>query len=257
MTVDGRRIEYSEHGEGERVVVLLHALLQSHRMQAPLAQALADRGRRAICLNLLAEREPGERLDPARFAAPALARQLLGALDELGVAHAVLLGTSIGGNVAMEAALIDPSRVDGLVLEGPFLENGVRATGFGWSGLVAGYTLGRPLLRVVGAAARLIPHGRGFASDMARDLLRQDPERAAAFLAGLTFGRIGPPREERASISVPALVIGYPVDPFHPMSDARAVVGELPDARLVSTRSILDLRRPGRRADGRDHALLW
>jgi hypothetical protein len=63
------------------------------------------------------------------------------------------------------------------------------------------------------------------------------------------FGRVGPPSELRSSLSVPALVIGFPVDPFHPLADAVSVTEELEHARLIRTSSIADLRiRPERLA---------
>ncbi|WP_084529419.1 alpha/beta fold hydrolase [Nocardia crassostreae] len=58
VTVDGQRVRYDEYGSGERVVVLLHALLMSRAMQAPLARQLAARGFRVLCLDLLGEPEP-------------------------------------------------------------------------------------------------------------------------------------------------------------------------------------------------------
>jgi len=44
-------------------------------------------------------------------------------LDHLGVPQAVVGGTSLGANVALEAAVLAPERVRGLVLEMPVLEN--------------------------------------------------------------------------------------------------------------------------------------
>jgi pimeloyl-ACP methyl ester carboxylesterase len=243
VTVGGRRVGYAEYGSGDRVVVLLHALLQSHRMQAAIAEGLAERGRRAICLNLLAEREEGEHLDPWRFASAELARQALAALDVLGVERAVFMGTSVGGCVALECALAQPERVQGLVIEGPFLDNAAHATALAWSGIYGAFTVARPLLRAVALAGRLVPAGTSVTTDMLRHNLTQDPVRARAFLQGITFGRTGPPRDERMTIQAPALVIGFPIDPFHPMSDAELLVEELRDARLVRTRSIADLRR--------------
>ena len=37
VTIDGQWVAYDEFGSGDRVVVLLHALLMSRRMQQPLA----------------------------------------------------------------------------------------------------------------------------------------------------------------------------------------------------------------------------
>src|ERR671935_12032 len=49
---DGQRIAYTEYGEGPRPIVLIHGLLLSQRMHAPLAQALAERGNRVVTIDL-------------------------------------------------------------------------------------------------------------------------------------------------------------------------------------------------------------
>ena len=53
FTLGGHRIAYTSYGEGPRVIVLVHGLLLSQRMHAELAQALAERGNRAITIDLL------------------------------------------------------------------------------------------------------------------------------------------------------------------------------------------------------------
>ena len=50
---EGHRLVYDEYGAGERVVLLLHGLLFARTMHAPLAEALAARGHRVLCLDLL------------------------------------------------------------------------------------------------------------------------------------------------------------------------------------------------------------
>ena len=50
---EGHRFVYDEYGNGDRVVVLLPGLLFSRRMHRPLAETLAQRGHRVICLDLL------------------------------------------------------------------------------------------------------------------------------------------------------------------------------------------------------------
>ena len=50
---EGHRFVYDEYGNGDRVVVLLPGLLFSRKMHSPLAETLADRGFRVLCLDLL------------------------------------------------------------------------------------------------------------------------------------------------------------------------------------------------------------
>lgn len=240
VTVDDVRVKREEVGEGDDVVVLLHAFLMTHHMQLPLAHELAKAGRRVICIDLLAELDPGRRPDSARYSSGALAAQVIDVLDELGVDRFVAGGTSIGSNVAMEIALAAPERVEGLIVEGPFLEGGVRATAYAWSGLLSLFTLGAPLVRLAGRAASRLPD-RGLPG-MLRAIGTQDPARSAAFVAGLTYGSVGPARERRQTIEHPALIIGFPGDPLHPMSDAEALRGELRNSTFIRGRTILDLR---------------
>jgi pimeloyl-ACP methyl ester carboxylesterase len=69
-------------------------------------------------------------------------------------------------------------------------------------------------------------------------------------LQGLFFGRVAPPREERALIETKTLVIGHPRDPVHPFSDADELARELRNARLVDANSILELRIAPERLTG-------
>lgn len=167
--------------------------------------------------------------------------------------RAVIGGTSIGSNIALEACLRDPDRFNGLLLAGPFLDNAAFATALGFSMMFALVTIGRPALGAAALATTALSStplaGLGRRFGIGPSLILDDPSRAAAFLQGLMFGRIGPPHEQRASIIAPALVIGFPVDPFHPLADATALTEELRLARIVRTASIADLRvRPERLA---------
>jgi pimeloyl-ACP methyl ester carboxylesterase len=247
VTVDSIRLGYDVHGDGIDTVVLLPALLISRGMQAPVARRLALRHIRVVCLDYLGERTDGAAHDPADFSSERLGALVIAALGELGIERAVIGGTSIGANIALEAALQDPDRFTGLLLEGPFLDNAARATALVFSALFAAVTLGRPLLTLAARATRIVNPARRLG--LPGTMVLQDPARAAAFLQGLMFGRVGPPSEERVGIGLPALVIGYPIDPLHPPSDAATVAEELPLARLVRTPSIADLRvRPERLA---------
>src|SRR5580692_9782447 len=121
VTVDGVRLGYDVHGSGADTVVLLPALLMSRKMQAPLARSLALRHIRVICLDYLGERVDGSPHESRSFSSERLGAQTVAALEALGVERAVIGGTSIGSNIALETALADPSRFIGLLMEGPFL----------------------------------------------------------------------------------------------------------------------------------------
>lgn len=100
-----------EAGEGEPVV-LLHGIAGSTVSWAPLVPPLA-RSRRVVALDLpgFGRSEPLAR--PVRSAA--LADAVASTLDALGLAHAAIVGQSLGGIVALHLALARPDLVASLV----------------------------------------------------------------------------------------------------------------------------------------------
>src|SRR5215203_3734330 len=118
---EGRTLAYTEYGEGSRIVVLLHGLLLSQRMHQPLAQALAERGNRVITLDLLGHGRSERPIDPQCYSMSFFGAQVIALLDHLEVDEAVVLGTSLGANAALEAAALAPSRLRGMVIEMPVL----------------------------------------------------------------------------------------------------------------------------------------
>ena len=86
-------------------------------MHASLAAALAARGQRAITLDLLGHGESDRPQDKWRYSMPSFGREVVALLDHLEIPEAVLLGTSLGANVALEAAVAAPERVRGLVID--------------------------------------------------------------------------------------------------------------------------------------------
>jgi pimeloyl-ACP methyl ester carboxylesterase len=239
---EGHRLVYDEFGAGSRVVVLLPGLLFSRRMQAPLAEALAERGRRVICLDLLGHGDSDRPPEMLNYSMTIFGRQTIALLDHLEVRQAVLGGTSLGANASLEAAVAAPDRVKGLLVEMPVLDNALLGCAIGFTPLLAGLTFGAPVARLVGAGARRIPRGSSLLGDMMLDWVSQDPKPSASVLQGLFFGRVAPPTEERVRLTQPTLVIGHPRDPIHPFSDSDMLMRELPGARLVEASSILELR---------------
>ena len=239
----GQRLSYTEFGSGDRTVVLLHGLLLNQRMHEPLARALAARGNRVVTLDLLGHGESDRPRDMWRYSMSFFGEQVVALLDHLEVREAVVLGTSLGANTALEAAVIAPERLRGMVIEMPVLDGALVACGVAFMPPLLTLKYATPAMKVVQRAARLVPRGAlGNLSDIVLDTVRQDPGPSAAVLEGLFFGRIAPHRFQRRTIQVPALVIGHPRDPVHPFSDAGMLADELPHARLLEASSILELR---------------
>jgi pimeloyl-ACP methyl ester carboxylesterase len=98
------------------VVVLLHGLTATHRYWKQNIDALAER-RRVIALDL-----PGfgsSHKPDVDYSIDFFVRELMRFLDEKSIARASLVGNSMGGHIAMAAALGHRQRIDKLVLVDP------------------------------------------------------------------------------------------------------------------------------------------
>jgi pimeloyl-ACP methyl ester carboxylesterase len=239
--VGGHRLAYTSFGEGPRITVLVHGLLLSQRMHGELAKALAEHGNRVITLDLLGHGRSDRPADMWRYSMTAFGEQVIALLDHLEFDEAVVFGTSLGANTALEAAALAPERLRGMVIEMPVLDNALIGCAIAFTPLMVALSFGQPVMRWISRAARRVPQ-LPWQLDIVLDTLRQDPRPSAAVLEGLFFGRTAPPRAERRTFETPALVIGHQHDIVHPFSDAGMLVEEMPNARLLQASSILELR---------------
>jgi pimeloyl-ACP methyl ester carboxylesterase len=240
---DGRHLAYASYGEGPRTCVLVHGLLLSQKMHLPLAKALAERGNRVLTIDLLGHGKSDRPQDMTQYSMWAFADQIVGLLDHLELDEAVVLGTSLGANATLEMAARSPERLRGMILEMPVLDNALLACAIAFTPLMVALTFGEPVMRAIQVGAKAIPTRRGpLLLDVLLDWVRQDPGPSAAVMHGLFFNRVAPPKAERRTLDVPALVIGHHRDPIHPFSDSDKLVEELPDARLLQAGSVLELR---------------
>lgn len=244
----GRRIAYRSYGAGPRVLVLTHGLLMDGRMYTQLAPTLAARGHRVITADMFGHGDSDQPHDMESYSMPQYGADVIALLDHLGVAAAVVGGTSLGANVALEAAVLAPARVRALVLEMPVLENGLTAAAAVFVPLAVALRISQPAMRGVSWLTRRIPRTHWLV-DLLIDFVRRDPGSSLAILDGLSFGRTAPPSAERRRIGQPTLVIGHPSDPVHPFSDADRTAKELPAARLVTASSIYEWRLKPTRLD--------
>jgi pimeloyl-ACP methyl ester carboxylesterase len=246
LSYQGYRVGFEEYGDGERPIVLIHGLLMNRCMFERLGPALAERGNRAICVDLLGHGRSDQPDDLRLYSMPLFAEQVVALLDHLGLERAVVGGTSLGANVALELAVRRPDRVEALFVEMPVLDNALAAVAAIFAPILLGLRVGRPVVELSSRLARLVPR-TNFMLDIGLDWLRRRPGPSIAVLEGLLLGETAPPREQRRLIDLPALVVGHPRDPLHPFSDSGMLVEELRQARLVEADSILEWRtRPGR-----------
>jgi pimeloyl-ACP methyl ester carboxylesterase len=237
------RLEFTEYGSGDRWVVLLHGLLMPRRMQQPLARALAADGFHVVTLDLLGHGRSDQPADPLVYSMTAFAEQVVALLDHLGAERAVVGGTSLGANVALETADIAPDRVAGLIVEMPVLNNALVA---GILAFVPTMLAARYLpwtVNTVRKVTRTVPRGIvPFWLGVGLDTLDHRADSMAALLHGVIFGRIAPMSSHRRRMAAPALVVGHSTDPIHPFVDADMLAAELPNAKFVRATSIMEWR---------------
>jgi pimeloyl-ACP methyl ester carboxylesterase len=243
---EGQRLVFDDYrparGPNERPVLLLPGLLFTRRMHRPLAATLAGRGHRVLCLDLLGHGDSDRPEEMWNYSMPAFGAQAIGLLELLEIDQAVVGGTSLGANATLEAAVLAPQRVRGMLIEMPVLDNALLACALAFTPLLVALTFGARGFRALAAAARRVPRGNSQLGDILLDWASQDPKPSASVLQGLFFGRMAPPRAERQRLEAPALVIGHQRDPVHPFSDSDMLVAELPNSRLFEATSLLELQ---------------
>ncbi len=246
FTYRGRQIDYDDHGSGPRALVLTHGLLMDRRMYTKLAPTLVAHGHRVITVDMLGHGASAQPYVMTEYSMPQFGRDVLALLDHLELAEAVVGGTSLGANIALEVAVAAPGRVRGLVLEMPVLENALLAAALAFVPLAMALRFSQRLMRGVAAVTRRVPRTHYFV-DILIDFVRRDPAASLAVLDGVLFGRVAPPIEERHALTQPTLVIGHPSDPIHPFSDADRIARELLNARLITASWMFEWRlRPDR-----------
>jgi pimeloyl-ACP methyl ester carboxylesterase len=241
------RLAYEVYGSGDRVLVWLHGLLLDANLSRGLARRLAARGNRVVLLDLLGHGRSDKPRHAGAHRMDLYAEQVLCLLDELGVDQVVLGGVSLGTNVSLLTAVQAPGRVRGLVLEMPVLEWAVPAAALLFLPLLLEVHYARSALRLFSRAAARVPLPALGALDSFIVAATSDPDEIAAVLHGVLVGPIAPTIDQRRSITAPALVLGHGIDLIHSFADAKRLARQLPDARLIRTRTFAELWvRPAR-----------
>lgn len=245
---NGHRITFTDRGEGERALVLMHGLLMNRRMFDRLAPEMASRGFRVVTVDALGHGRSDRPADMRHYSMPAFGDQLAALVDHLGLDRPVVGGTSLGANATLEFAHANPGKARALLLEMPVLDNALLGAALTFTPVLLALRFGRPVLGPLAAALRRVPRSH-YLVDIGLDWLRQDPAPSSAVMEGVLFHRTAPPRAQRKEIAEPALVVGHPSDPLHPFSDAGMLVEEMPGARLIDANSILEWRLNPSRLD--------
>jgi len=235
------RVSYEVHGSGDRVLVWMHGLLLDANLSRHLARRLAAQGNRVVLLDLLGHGHSDRPRHAGALRMDLYAEQVLCLLDELGVDQAVLGGVSLGTNVSLLTTVAAPERVRGLVLEMPVLESAVpAAVGVFMPVLILAH-YGHRVVRLLSRAAQRVPPSGIGALDSFLSAVASDPDETAAVLHGVLIGPIAPTSDQRRAITAPALVLGHGIDLIHSFTDAERLTRQLPNARLIRTRTFAEL----------------
>lgn len=219
---------YTEHGDpdGRPALLLLHGWAASRREFVRLVPLL-PRWLRIVAVDLRGHGDADR--PPSGYGVATLAADVVAAMDTLGLAEAVLVGSSSGGYVAQQVAVDAPHRVAGLVLAGsprdltgraPFADDVERLTDPVDPAWVRGFTLGLAVADLPGWYADLL----------VADALRLPAAVWRASLHGLTTGR---PPTDLGTITAPTLVVSGGRDHLLGPEQTRALVDAVPGARWV------------------------
>lgn len=219
-----------------RPIVLLHGFTGDTSTMVRLAEALAEDGpARAIwAVDLVGHGRSPAPDDPAAWSVPAQARAVAAALASRGVERAVWLGYSMGGRVALAAAVHVPERVEALVLVGatPGLadERERAARRAADEALAADVERGGieafverwMALPLFATQARL---GEAHRARMRAQRLANRPEALAASLRGAGTGAMEPLWDALPALAMPVLLVAGALDArYRALADAMAAV---------------------------------
>ena len=202
-----------------------------------------------ITLDLLGHGRSERPRDAACYSMTFFGEQTIALLDHLEVEEAVVLGTSLGANTALEAAALAPERLRGMVIEMPVLDGALLACALAFTPLMVALRFGEPLMRVVQAGAQRVPR-LPWAARLPRRPRAPGPRARRRGAPGPVLRPHRPAPQRAPPHETPTLVIGHRRDPVHPFSDAGMLADELPNGRLLEASSIIELRVAPERLTG-------
>lgn len=98
-------------GRARAPVICLHGLTRNARDFEDLAPRLAAQGRRVLAVDVRGRGASAWDPDPMRYTPATYAADVLALLDQLAIARAVFIGTSMGGLIAMVVAALRPQAI--------------------------------------------------------------------------------------------------------------------------------------------------
>jgi pimeloyl-ACP methyl ester carboxylesterase len=223
---DGTRIAYRIHGTGSRVLVLIHGWMASGAVFDELVAALPMSALRVLTVDL---RGTGES-EAARtsHSLQSQAEDVLCAMDAAGVERAVLLGHSMGGQIAQLLAASAPARVLGVLAVSPVPAQGLPLP----ENVAAMFSQAGGNADALGGILDMASPGlaKPERARLLADALRISPRCIAEAFAAWSTGGF---HAQLAAIRVPVLVVGSD-DAFLPPDLLQAqVVDPIAGARMT------------------------
>lgn len=220
-------------GTGD-LVVLLNGIAMSIGNWKPVTDALVASGRRVLCHDFRGQMLSQKKAGP--YSLRGHAEDLAALMEELGIEKADIVGTSYGGEVALEFALAFPGKtaslavIDSVSYADPMLVAAVE----GWKACALADPLAfyRSIIAwnysadYIGSNRELLARRETAMASLPRTWFEDFAGLCDAFLAIHLQGRLG-------TITAPTLVVWAEKDILKGESYSRALAAEIPGARLA------------------------
>ncbi len=118
LTTDGLKLHYRDYpggADGRPPIICIPGLTRNARDFEGVAERLSPEWR-VICVDLRGRGESPQSPDSASYSPPTYVLDIGALYVALGIPRAVILGTSLGGLIAMAMALTTPERLAGVLL---------------------------------------------------------------------------------------------------------------------------------------------
>jgi rifampin ADP-ribosylating transferase len=227
---NGLELPYIERGDGAGApLVLLHGFAESWRSYERLLDLLPER-RRALAISLRGH--GGPRTIASEYSLDSVAADVAAFMDSVGVAKAVVVGSSSGGYVAQQLALDRPERVSGLVLVGsPRALRGLpEVAAFAETLARQGDPIELAFVREFTASTLSQPVPPAFLDTMIRDAHAVPTPVWQAVLEALLGAA---PPTELGSITAPSLILWGARDGFVSRRETDRLAAAIPSSRLI------------------------
>jgi pimeloyl-ACP methyl ester carboxylesterase len=212
VEIAGHRISYLETpgGGGGRTVIFVHGNSSSARTWSPVLEGSFGQRFRCLALDLPGHGQSAPAADPAAYSLPEYAAVLTGFTRTLGATDPVVVGWSLGGHIALEAAPTLPEAAGFVIFGAPpvgsaaqfaeaFLPNET---------LNVGFTASVSEAEARAYAASFTALGSSLAtSAFVPDILATDGAARAGLLASIGEGRFADEIAIAAELSCPLAIL--------------------------------------------------